>query len=81
MNNQRRKIAGLARQLYKKEITFSEFLAGTPEQDEDDLIDELVDLIEHEPQKGGLLGIKESEHDKYIKQIFVLIERLERKAT
>ncbi len=38
-------------------------------------IDELVDLIEHEPQKGGFLGVKEKEHEAYLKQIFGVIER------
>ena len=39
-------------------LTFDQFLKLAPEPDEDELIDELVDLIEHEPQRGGIPGIK-----------------------
>ena len=80
MTTSRKEIATLARKLYAKEISFSEFLNETPEQDEDELIDELVDLIEHEPKKGGILGVKEKEHDMYLKNIFNVIERLESEA-
>ena len=81
MSDLRIKIAALARKFYAKEITFSDFLAETPEQDQDDLIDELVDLIEHEPKRGGIFGINDKEHKQYINKIFQLIERLEHETT
>ena len=78
MNELRKKIANLARSLYAKEITFDEFLHEVPDQDHDDLIDELVDLIEHEPKKGGLLGVSDEEHEKYVNNIFGIIKQLEK---
>ncbi len=57
MSKVRFKVAESARRLYKKEISFNEFLKNTPEPDEDELIDELIDLIIHEPQKGGFWGV------------------------
>jgi hypothetical protein len=80
MKELRKQIAVLARQLYENKITFDEFLSKTSDQDQDELVDELIDLIEHEPQKGGLFGVNEKEHQKYITQIFTIIERLERDA-
>ncbi len=47
-----------------------------PEMDEDELIDELVDLIEHEPKAGGLFGVTKKEHEKYMEQISTIIEKL-----
>jgi hypothetical protein len=81
MSKLRLRIAKAARELYAGQITFDQLLELAPEQDKDELIDELVDLIEHEPQRGGFLGVKEKEHDAYIKQIFEVIERLERHPT
>jgi len=81
MNELRINIAALARRLYAKEVTFSEFMEGAPEQDEDELIDELVDLIIHEPKKGGIFGMKESEHKEYLNEVFQVIEKLENEAT
>ncbi|MCK5708072.1 MAG: hypothetical protein KAI43_10505 [Candidatus Aureabacteria bacterium] len=77
----RKKIASLARKLYAEEISFKEFLREIPEQDQDDLVDELVDLIEHEPIEFGFLDVSEKEHDMYIKKLFDLIKRLEKETT
>ncbi len=77
MSEQRVKIAKAARDLYIKTISFEQFLELVPEQDNDELIDELVDLIEHEPQKGGFLGASEDEHSNFLKQIFEVIDKLE----
>ena len=81
MGDLRLKIAAIARKLYAKEVTFSDFIAEAPEQDQDELIDELVDLIEHEPKKGGIFGINKEEHKEYLGKVFKLIERLEHEAT
>ena len=52
------KTAKAARALYSGEITYEQFIERCPEEEEDELCDELVDLIMHEPQKGGFLGVK-----------------------
>ncbi|MCZ6803713.1 MAG: hypothetical protein O7D86_07245 [Proteobacteria bacterium] len=77
MSELRLKIAKAARDLYTDIISYDQFIALTPQEDEDELIDELVDLIMHEPQEGGLPGVKEIEHETYMKQIFEVIEELE----
>jgi hypothetical protein len=77
MNDMRHKIATLARGLYSGGVSFEEFMDSVPEMGSDELIDELVDLIEHEPKKGGLFGASEKEHSRYIQRIFATIEKLE----
>ncbi|MDD2467253.1 MAG: hypothetical protein PHI97_24970 [Desulfobulbus sp.] len=43
---------------------------------EDPLIDELVDMIEHEPKRGGFMGASETEWKQYEERINNLIEEL-----
>lgn len=74
----RKLAAKLARQLYSGEINFTQFMMNYPEFNNDDDIDELYSLIEHEPKKGGLLGISSSLYDSYVKKVFQLIEILEK---
>ncbi len=50
-----------------------EEVRNSPDSD----IKELLDLIEHEPQRGGLLGCSPSEHDRHSSSIHDLILRLE----
>ena len=75
MNELRRQIARQARKPYKNEIRYDEFLVGVPQQDQ--LIDELVDLIEHEPKKGGFFGVNKNKHAEYVSDIFCVIQKLE----
>ena len=81
MSEIQRKTAEAARKLYAGEITYDQFIDICPEEEEDELCDGLIDLIVHEPQKGGFLGVSEKEHEAYIQQIFSLIEKIENNAT
>jgi hypothetical protein len=76
MANNRKLVASLAKKLYAGEITFDEFLLGTPEDDSDEEISELIDLIEHEPKRGGFMGVSPKKHDNYIEKINKLIKDL-----
>ena len=69
MSEIRIKIAKAARDLYSGSISYDQFIELSPEEDEDELIDELVDLVMHEPKKGGLLGVKEKEHEVYFLEV------------
>jgi len=76
MGNDRKLTARLAKELYAGEITFDDFLMQAPEDDTDEEISELIDLITHEPKKGGFMGVSPKEHDKYMEEIKELIEKL-----
>jgi hypothetical protein len=72
----RQNAAALARDFYARKIDFETFVCAVPGEDADDDISELVDLMTHAPQCGGFLGVKKSEHDKYMERISLLIEEL-----
>jgi len=40
-------------------------------------IAKLVDLVEHEPQRGGMLGVRESHYQEYLDRVREAIEELE----
>lgn len=65
MNNgitdKRKQAAAIARAYQQKTITWQKFMDETAYFKDDDLIDELVDLIEHEPKRGGFMGVNEKE--------------------
>ena len=43
----------------------------------DQPIAKLVDLVEHEPQRGGILGVRESQYQEYLDRVREAIEELE----
>ncbi len=61
----RREVASAARGYLEHRITWQEFMDQMSEFEGDELIDELVDLIEHEPKKGGFMGINERDWQEY----------------
>ena len=77
-NSDKQLAAKLSRQLYAKEITFNKFVDDFPMDSNNSDIDQLFDLIEHEPKCGGFLGVSKMRHDLYIADIFKLIEKLEK---
>jgi hypothetical protein len=76
IQSNRRKAAKLGRSIITDTISFDEFLDRMPGS-EDDLISDLVDQITHEPKKGGFLGAREDEWNRYREQIIKTIEKLE----
>jgi hypothetical protein len=50
-------------------ISFADFIQAAPEDPEDGEVAELIDLIEHEPKRGGFLGASPEEHDRHMVRI------------
>jgi hypothetical protein len=75
--DRRRKIISLGRDYLDRRITWQYFMDQTSELRGDKLIDELVDLIEHEPKKGGLIGVSEREWQEYQDRVRYVIGLLE----
>jgi len=78
MNNDRHRAASLARSYLEKRIPWQQFMDDTADLKNDGMIDELVDLIEHEPQRGGFMG-DWFEYQKAIQSIIVQLEKEEEK--
>jgi len=72
----RRRVAAAARSYMDGSLTWEAFMMEFSEA-EDPQISELVDLIEHEPQRDGLLGVSEKDFDKYREATDRLIQKLE----
>lgn len=73
----RKKAAQLARDLYSNKIDYKTFALNYPDNTDDIEIKELLDLIEHEPKKGGLFGVDISKHGLYMAEINRYIDKLE----
>ena len=76
MSDIRKKVANLATDFYSRSISYDEFMLSLPETGEDKMINELVDLIEHEPRVGRLFGVRHEEHVIYMERIKSLIQQL-----
>jgi hypothetical protein len=50
-------------------LSFQEFMHAAPEDTEDEDVAELIDLIEHEPKRGGFLGASPQEHARHMARI------------
>jgi hypothetical protein len=81
MNNNiieaRHKVATIARSYIEKKISWQQFMDSVDELSDDALIAELVDLIEHEPKRGGFMGVNESQWQNYQQSIQDIISQLE----
>ena len=76
MATDRRQVAHWAEQYLAGNLSFNRFIELVPEQSQDSLIAELVDLIEHEPKRGGILGVTPREHDEHLRRVRDIIAAL-----
>ena len=60
--------AEAGRAFLAQELSFEEFMRRFADS-EDDLVSDLVDLIVHEPQRGGVLGVSEEVWAQYQSQV------------
>jgi hypothetical protein len=75
----RRKVGELAAALLDGQLDYATFLQELPKEAEsasDPQIEELLDLIEHEPAVGGLFGISLLEHQNYRGEMDHLVKAL-----
>jgi hypothetical protein len=73
VNGSRRQVAAWAEQYLRGDLSFEGFMNLMPEDPTDATVAELVDLVEHEPKRGGVLGASAAEHDKHVRRIRDLI--------
>ena len=71
----RHRAAGAARDYLAQKMSWDEFMREFGEI-EDTSIAVLVDLIEHEPKRDGILGLSERELKRYESQLEAAIEAL-----
>ena len=59
------------------EMSWDEFMDRYGESRDDSDVGALVDLIEHEPQRGGFLGVSESAWLAHRRQVETILRELE----
>ena len=59
----------LAEEYLEGRVSFVDFMQAAPEDPEDEDVAELIDLIEHEPKRGGFLGVSPEAHDRHVARI------------
>ena len=74
----RRSVAASARHVRAGSLSFLDFVKqiGSYETG-DELVDELIDLLEHEPAEGGWFGVGRQVHSEYVAEIDRIIEQLD----
>ena len=73
----RAQVAAQAQAVIEGRLKYWDFVDGLPEgTDQDELVAELIDLIEHEPKVGGFLGMSAKEHAKYMVRVHEIIALL-----
>jgi hypothetical protein len=74
----RAQVASLATDVIEGRLSFRDFVMSIPDdaKSEDDLIEELVDLLEHEPKIGRFLGVGAEKHKKYMARVHEVIGAL-----
>ena len=79
-SKQRKQAAALGRRFLASEISYMDLRQEIPMEvsDNDDLIDTLIDMIEHAPKRGGWFGVSEREWARSRAEILKAIEALER---
>ena len=73
---QRQRAAEGARAYLSGKLSWEQFMDLFAES-EDELISDLVDLMEHEPKRGGFLGVNEKQWAHYQSQLSAAIAALE----
>ena len=74
----RQRVASIARSYLQGKTSWQNFIDENAVYEGDSLIDELVDLIEHEPKRGGFMGLNEKQWLVYRRSVENAIESLEK---
>ena len=76
---ERAQVAAQAQAVIEGRLKYWDLVNGLPVgADDDELISELIDLIEHEPKVGGILGASAKEHAKYMARVHEIIALIQK---
>ena len=72
----RRQVAQWANQYLSGALSLEQLFDLLPHDTEDEQVSELLDLIEHEPKRGGFMGTSPEEHGRHMGRIRELVNLL-----
>ena len=73
---ERGRVGHWAEQYLAGRMSFEDFMLSLPDAPLNEQVAELIDLIEHEPKKGGLFGARQAEYDQHMARIGQLVNLL-----
>ena len=62
-------VGRLAEEYLAGRLSYEAFIDAVPEDPDDEDVAELIDLIVHEPKRGGWFGASPDEHDRHMARI------------
>ena len=72
----RRDVADAVEALLSNAISYEQYLERVPEETDDDAIAEVLELVEHTPRRGGMLGVNEASHTAHMQRIIDAVKRI-----
>lgn len=72
---ERQRVAVLTLALYERRVTVDAFIEELGNV-ADPQVTELVDLLQHDPERGGMHGVQDYEYETYRERLMELVARL-----
>jgi hypothetical protein len=72
-------IGQLAEDYLEGRMPFKDFMRAMPDPPPGQDVAELIDLLEHEPKRGGFLGASPEEYDRHMERIRELVRTISRR--
>lgn len=76
--DERVKIAQLTEDYLEGRMSFENFMRTMPDPPPGEDVAELIDLIEHEPKRGGFFGVSPDEYDRHMERVRELVRSISR---
>jgi hypothetical protein len=70
--SERQRVAALTLALYERRVTVDAFIEELGDV-ADPQVNELVDLLRHEPERGGMHGVGDDEYEAYRERLMKLV--------
>jgi len=72
---ERQRVAALTLALYERRVTVDAFVEELGDV-ADPQVAELIDLLQHDPERGGMHGVRDDEYEAYRERLMELMARL-----
>lgn len=74
-DSERQRVAALTLALYERRVTVDAFIEELGDV-ADPQVAELIDLLKHDPERGGMHGVQDDEYEAYRERLMELVARL-----
>ena len=74
-DSERQRVAALTLALYEQRVTVDAFIEELRDV-ADPQVAKLIDLLRHDPERGGMHGVRDDEYEAYRERLTELVARL-----